>query len=65
MQADEKNLKSVETWAGQLACPVCFGALALSAAQATCADCGRSYPVADGIPVLIAERAASNLTGTQ
>jgi uncharacterized protein YbaR (Trm112 family) len=59
MQADEKNLKTVETWAGQLACPVCFGALALRAAEAACAGCGRVYPVVDGIPVLIAERAAT------
>ncbi|HEX7729649.1 MAG TPA: hypothetical protein VF392_11480 [Terracidiphilus sp.] len=59
MQTDEKNLKAVETWAGQLACPVCFGALALSAAHAACSGCGRVFPVVDGIPVLIAERAAA------
>jgi hypothetical protein len=43
--------------AGELACPVCFGALQLEAARLVCAGCGRAYPVVDGIPVLIAERA--------
>ena len=43
----------------QLACPVCFGALRLDAAdgQIHCAACLRAYPLVDGIPVLIAERA--------
>jgi uncharacterized protein len=43
----------------QLACPVCFGALQLisSAAQIECRECRRLYPLIDGIPVLIAERA--------
>jgi uncharacterized protein len=41
----------------RLACPACFGALSAAAAQVVCAACGRAYPVIDGIPVLIAERA--------
>jgi uncharacterized protein YbaR (Trm112 family) len=57
MDASEQNLKLMETWAGLLACPVCFGTLAVDAARATCAGCGRVYPVVDGIAVLIAERA--------
>lgn len=36
-----------------LACPVCRGGLAWTADSATCEDCGRSYPVKDGIPVLL------------
>jgi len=66
MQADsnEKNLTLLQEWAGQLACPVCFGALRVEPAAATCAECGRVYPVADGIPVLIAERARKR-TGTE
>jgi uncharacterized protein YbaR (Trm112 family) len=43
----------------QLACPVCLGALHLDEARLVCVDCGRSYPIVDGIPVLIAERAVS------
>ena len=57
MPADEKNLKAIEEWTSQLACPACFGALRFDAASVVCAECGRSYPVVDGIPVLIAERA--------
>ena len=44
-------------WAGDLACPVCFGSLKFSEPEVICLGCGRSYPVVDGIPVLIAERA--------
>jgi uncharacterized protein YbaR (Trm112 family) len=53
----ESNLKRMEDWAGQLACPVCFGDLRVDTARAVCAECGRVYPVVDGIAVLIAERA--------
>jgi uncharacterized protein YbaR (Trm112 family) len=44
----------------RLACPVCFGELRLEASGGAiaCAGCLRSYPLIDGIPVLIAERAA-------
>ena len=45
---------------GQLACPVCFGALRLAANTVVCVGCGRVYPMIDGIPVLIAERAAAS-----
>jgi uncharacterized protein YbaR (Trm112 family) len=41
----------------RLACPVCLGNLTFSSARLVCASCGRAYPVVDGIPVLIAERA--------
>jgi uncharacterized protein YbaR (Trm112 family) len=41
----------------QLACPACFGSLQLAESAVVCAGCGRIYPVIDGIPVLIAERA--------
>jgi uncharacterized protein YbaR (Trm112 family) len=43
----------------QLACPVCFGVLRIDAldGQIHCAACLRVYPLVDGIPVLIAERA--------
>lgn len=43
----------------QLACPACLGALSAEEARLDCVSCGRSYPVVDGIPVLIAERAQS------
>ena len=42
---------------GLLACPSCLAALRLEGSTVVCAGCGRAYPVVDGIPVLIAERA--------
>jgi uncharacterized protein len=43
----------------QLACPVCFGVLRFDAldSQILCIGCKRLYPLIDGIPVLIRERA--------
>jgi uncharacterized protein YbaR (Trm112 family) len=40
-----------------LACPACQGALSVDEQRLVCAICGRAYPIVDGIPVLIAERA--------
>jgi uncharacterized protein len=44
-----------------LACPACRGDLRLGAESAPasliCGACGRAYPIVDGIPVLIVERA--------
>jgi uncharacterized protein YbaR (Trm112 family) len=40
-----------------VACPVCHGDLRLEADRLICAGCGRAYPIVDGIPVLIADRA--------
>lgn len=41
----------------RLACPACFGGLCPGDARLVCSNCGRAYPVVDGIPVLIVERA--------
>jgi uncharacterized protein len=49
-------------WAEDLVCPVCFAALSFSDAAVVCRGCGRSYPVVDGIPVLIADRATLKAT---
>jgi len=40
-----------------LACPVCHGGLSVEDGHMNCAQCKRAYPVRDGIPALIAERA--------
>jgi uncharacterized protein YbaR (Trm112 family) len=45
----------------QLACPACLGDLRLEEIRLVCAACGRTYPVVDGIPVLIAERAEASV----
>ncbi len=41
----------------RLACPACHGDLRLEDARLVCTFCHRAYPVVDGIPALIAERA--------
>jgi uncharacterized protein YbaR (Trm112 family) len=44
-----------------LACPVCRGPLFLEPEGSVgCNGCGRHYPIIDGIPVLIPERASAN-----
>ena len=42
---------------GQLACPACLGVLRVDEDRLVCAGSGRGYPIVDGIPVLITERA--------
>jgi uncharacterized protein YbaR (Trm112 family) len=42
----------------QLACPACLGGLFVEGDRLVCAVCGRGYPIADGIPVLIARSEA-------
>ena len=41
----------------QLACPACYGDLRSENSRLLCTACGRAYPIVDGIPVLIVERA--------
>jgi uncharacterized protein YbaR (Trm112 family) len=43
----------------QLACPKCLGTLSLEKVRLVCVACSRAYPIVDGIPVLIADRAES------
>jgi uncharacterized protein YbaR (Trm112 family) len=45
-----------ETVLSLLACPACLGAFRVDEGRLVCAGCGRSYPIVDGIPVLIAGR---------
>ena len=42
-----------------MACPVCHGDLEydLKKEMISCQDCGRMYPVEQGIPVMLPERA--------
>jgi uncharacterized protein YbaR (Trm112 family) len=40
-----------------LACPACHGSFTLAESCLVCQGCGRAFPIVDGIPVLIAERA--------
>jgi hypothetical protein len=41
----------------QLACPACYGELRLEGARLRCMACSRGYPIVDGIPVMLVERA--------
>jgi uncharacterized protein YbaR (Trm112 family) len=41
----------------QFACPACFGSLRYEVARLICTACRRAYPIVDGIPALIVERA--------
>jgi uncharacterized protein YbaR (Trm112 family) len=41
-------------------CPVCHGSLQLEPDGVRCLECGRCYPVIDGIPVLLADRTVSS-----
>jgi uncharacterized protein YbaR (Trm112 family) len=61
MQADpaQTNLKEIGEWVNKLACPTCLGALRLERMKVVCASCGRIYPVVDGIPILIPDRATA------
>lgn len=40
-----------------LACPACRGALSAIPERLVCGSCGLAYPVRDGIPILIPDRA--------
>jgi len=42
-----------------LVCPVCHASLALGGDVVDCTGCLRRYPIVDGLPVLIASRAAT------
>jgi uncharacterized protein YbaR (Trm112 family) len=41
-----------------LVCPVCRQSLALDAETARCTGCNRRYPIVDGIPILLVDRAS-------
>ena len=43
----------------QLACTACYGDLQLDQQRLLCTACSRAYPIVDGIPVLIVDRAES------
>lgn len=40
-----------------LVCPVCHQTLQLEPAAVRCLGCARRYPLIDGIPILLADRA--------
>lgn len=40
-----------------IACPACNSSVQVRSDRIVCCACGRAYPIIDGIPVLIVERA--------
>jgi uncharacterized protein YbaR (Trm112 family) len=40
-----------------LACPACQGDVELKENKILCAQCGRKYPIKDGIPVMLVDEA--------
>jgi uncharacterized protein YbaR (Trm112 family) len=52
-------MRLVQAHLDRLVCPVCLGRLILaeSGILIACGGCGRIYPVVDGLPILLAERA--------
>ena len=40
-----------------LACPVCKASVELQEQKIVCTECGRKYPVRDGIPVMLENEA--------
>lgn len=40
-----------------LACPACRGEIKLAGNRLVCQHCGRRYPIEDGIPIMLIERA--------
>jgi uncharacterized protein YbaR (Trm112 family) len=53
MQAIERIREVLEL----IVCPACHGRLTLAESTVNCDACGRRYPVKDGIPILLVERA--------
>jgi hypothetical protein len=41
-----------------IVCPECHGKLAITERAVHCFVCGRAYPIENGIPVLLVERAS-------
>ena len=57
---------STAEWADRLrdvlVCPACFGELDWSTTRIDCAACGMSYPVEDGIPILLPDPASIDVS---
>ncbi|MDD5070616.1 MAG: Trm112 family protein [Candidatus Omnitrophica bacterium] len=47
-----------------LACPVCKTDVSQEGEKIVCSCCGRSFPIRNGIPVMLADEAETNLKET-
>jgi uncharacterized protein YbaR (Trm112 family) len=50
------NLNNLKQWAEDVVCPVCYAPLHFEESTVVCSGCVRTYPIVDGIPVLIPQR---------
>ena len=62
IDSGNENLNRLKQWADDVVCPVCHAPLHFGEATVTCSGCARVYPVVDGIPVLIPQRAIQSTT---
>jgi uncharacterized protein YbaR (Trm112 family) len=53
--ADRKLLTPKDLF--HVVCPVCHAAICLDGESILCTGCARRYPIVDGLPILLAERA--------
>lgn len=58
----DANLNKLKQWADDVVCPVCYARLRFEGAAVVCTGCARTYPIVDGIPVLIPQRAGESST---
>ena len=56
-ESKKPSLDNLKQWADDLVCPVCYARLRFEGPAVVCIGCARTYPVIDGIPVLIPQRA--------
>lgn len=40
-----------------LACPICKANIRLEEQRIVCTECGRKYPIRDGIPIMLIDKA--------
>jgi uncharacterized protein len=61
-QQEDKNRNALKEWADDVVCPACFASLRFEATTVVCTGCSRIFPIVDGIPVLIPQRAIQPTT---
>jgi len=54
-----QDIERVAQMLEMLVCPACHGRLVLESGEVRCRECGKSYPIVDGIPVLLVSRTHS------
>ena len=55
-----KGEKMNEELLNILACPACKAGVRLEEQRIVCIECGRKYPVRDGIPIMLIDEAEQN-----